>query len=100
MLTRPRELTRVQLRDLQLALDQAGYTERNLEVAWREMTNQDIAARIVGFIRQAALGDPLLSYDERVDRALGKIVGSRSLEHSSASVADQDRGADQGEPAR
>jgi type I restriction enzyme R subunit len=78
VLTRPRDLTRAQLRELELALDRAGYTERNLEVAWRELTNQDIAARIVGFIRQAALGDPLLSYDERVDRALGKILSSRT----------------------
>jgi type I restriction enzyme R subunit len=74
VLMRPRELTRKQLRELLLALDQAGYTERNLEVAWREMTNQDIAARILGFIRQAALGDALIPYDERVDGALKKIL--------------------------
>ena len=54
MLTRPRELTRKQLRELALELDQAGFTEASLSTAWREMTNQDIAARIVGYIRQAA----------------------------------------------
>ncbi|HET9320390.1 MAG TPA: type I restriction-modification system endonuclease, partial [Bryobacteraceae bacterium] len=36
VLTRPRDLTRKQLRELMLALDQAGFTESNLEVAWRE----------------------------------------------------------------
>jgi type I restriction enzyme, R subunit len=41
------------------------------------MTNQDIAARIVGYIRQAAVGDPLVPYDQRVDAALQKILGSR-----------------------
>lgn len=78
VLTRPRSLTRQQLRELQLQLDRAGFTERNLEVAWREKTNQDIAARIVGFIRQAALGDALVPYEERVDRALGKLLASRA----------------------
>jgi type I restriction enzyme R subunit len=69
VLTRPRELTRKQLRELVLALDRAGFTETNLASAWRELTNQDIAARIVGYIRQAAIGDALLPYAERVDRA-------------------------------
>ncbi len=74
VLTRPRELTRAQLRELVLALDLAGYTEANLAAAWRELTNQDIAARIVGYIRQAAIGDALLPYGERVDRALQHLL--------------------------
>ena len=41
------------------------------------MTNQDIAARIVGYIRQAAIGDPLVPYDQRVDSALQKLLASR-----------------------
>jgi type I restriction enzyme, R subunit len=74
VLTRPRELTRAQLRELVLALDRAGFTETNLASAWRELTNQDIAARIVGYIRQAAIGDALLPYAERVDRALQHLL--------------------------
>lgn len=76
VLTRPRELTRKQLRELAFALDQAGFTEAGLATAWREMTNQDIAARIVGYIRQAAIGDPLLPYGERVDRALAQTLSN------------------------
>lgn len=74
VLTRPRELTRKQLRELAMALDQAGFTETGLATAWRETTNQDIAARIVGYIRQAAIGDALLPYAERVDRALAQLL--------------------------
>ena len=70
VLTRPRDLTRKQLRELLLALREAGFTEANLDTAWRETTNQDIAARIVGYIRQAASGEPLVPYNERVDHAL------------------------------
>lgn len=75
---RPRELTRAQLKELRLLLDAAGYSEKNLQVAWRDMTNEDIAASIIGFIRQAALGDALVSYDVRVDRAIAKILASRA----------------------
>jgi type I restriction enzyme R subunit len=77
VLTRPRELTRMQLRELVFELDKAGFTETNLSTAWREMTNQDIAARIVGYIRQAAIGDALLPYSERVDHALQKLLASK-----------------------
>lgn len=78
VLTRPRELTRKQLRELALALDSAGFTEASLATAWREMTNQEIAARIVGYIRQAAIGDSLVPFDQRVDRALQKILAAQS----------------------
>jgi type I restriction enzyme R subunit len=78
VLTRPRELTRKQLRELAFELDRAGFSEANLATAWREMTNQDIAARIVGYIRQAAIGDALIPYEQRVDRALQTILISKN----------------------
>jgi type I restriction enzyme, R subunit len=78
VLTRPRELTRKQLRELAMELDKAGFSEASLSTAWREMTNQDIAARIIGFIRQAAIGDALMPYEQRVDRALRKILASKA----------------------
>ncbi|BCR05317.1 type I restriction-modification system deoxyribonuclease [Desulfuromonas versatilis] len=75
--TKPRELTRQQLKELRLALDKAGYSEAKLRVAWHEMTNEDIAASIIGFIRQMALGSPLMSYEERVRLAMKKILASQ-----------------------
>ncbi len=75
---RPKDLTRAQLKELRLALDKAGYPESHLRAAWAQRTNQDIAASILGHIRQAALGDPLIDYDERVNRALKKILASRA----------------------
>jgi type I restriction enzyme, R subunit len=77
VLTRPRELTRKQLRELRLLLDNAGFPERSVESAYRETTNQDIAAGVIGYIRQAALGDALIPYEQRVDQALQKILSSR-----------------------
>ena len=76
VLTRPRDLTRDGLRELRLALDARRYSEAALRTAYRDQTNADIAASIVGFVRQAALGDPLIPYAERVDRAV-RAVGAR-----------------------
>lgn len=78
ILTRPRNLTRTHLKELILELDRAGFSETNLAAAWKQMTNQEIAARIIGYIRQAALGDPLVPFKERVDHALQTLLASRS----------------------
>ena len=75
---KPRELTRQQLKELKLLLDEQGYSETALNTAWREWKNEDIAASIIGFIRQQALGSTLMSYDERVDAAMKRIMTSRS----------------------
>lgn len=75
---RPRDLTRAQLRELRLALDQAGFTEANLRTAWRETTNQDVAASIIGYIRHVACNQPLIAHKDRVQAAMQQIMTSRS----------------------
>jgi type I restriction enzyme R subunit len=74
---RPRDLTRSQLRALKLELDGMGYSETALRTAWQDARNEDIAASIVGFIRQAAIGDALVPYGERVEAAMRRILASR-----------------------
>ncbi|SEI39726.1 type I restriction enzyme, R subunit [Cribrihabitans marinus] len=80
VVTRPRDLTRESLRDLRLALDARHFTESALRTAWRDRTNEDIAASIIGFIRQAALGDPLVPYADRVDAAIRKVASAHDLD--------------------
>jgi len=75
---RPRDLTRAQLRELRQELDKRGFSEASLKRAWTDATNEEIAASIIGFVRQAALGDPLVPYDERVNAAMRRIMASRS----------------------
>src|SRR5690606_22889869 len=73
VVNKPKDLTRAQLREIKLLLDANGYSEANLQSAWRNQTNQEIAAGIVGHIRRAALGEALIPFDRRVDMALQKI---------------------------
>ena len=78
VVTRPQELTRKQLRELQYELDKAGFSETNLSAAWKQMTNHEMAASIIGYIRQAAIGDPLIPFTQRVDHALQTMLGTRA----------------------
>ncbi len=75
---RPRDLTRADLRALRIALDARGYSEANLRRAWADARNEDIAASIIGFIRQAAIGDPLVPYGERVQAAMRRVLAGRA----------------------
>jgi type I restriction enzyme R subunit len=70
---RPKDLTREQLKEVRLLLDQNGFSEANLRTAWRTQTNHEIAASIIGYIRQAAIGEALIPFDQRVQDAMRKI---------------------------
>jgi len=86
---RPRELTREDLRALKLVLDEEGFTEASVQTAWREQKNEDIAATIVGYIRQLALGSPLVPYAQRVDAAIARLQKSRSFTAPQAKWLDR-----------
>ena len=73
MVNRPKDLTRAQLKEVKLLLDEAGYSEAHLQSAWRKNTNQDIAASIIGYIRQAALDEALVPFAQRVNNAMQRI---------------------------
>ena len=42
--------------------------------AWHDAKNEDIAASIIGFVRQAALGDALTPLDVRVKSGMQRIL--------------------------
>ncbi|WP_327209529.1 type I restriction-modification system endonuclease [Rhizobium leguminosarum] len=75
---RPRELTRKELKELAIRLDAEGFSEARLRRAYGSARNADIAAHIIGFVRQAALGDPLVPYETRVENGVQKILASRT----------------------
>lgn len=71
---RPRDLTRQQLKEVRRLLDQEGYTEAGLRTAYCEVSNRDIAASIIGYIRQQTLGEALVPYEQRIENAMHKIM--------------------------
>jgi len=77
--TRPSDLTRESLKSLKLELDRHKFTEKQLNTAWRELKNEDIAADIISYIRRGALGSPLISAEERTKRAVEKLRKNHNL---------------------
>ncbi len=71
--TKPSDLTRDSLKSLRLELDREGFTEQQLNTAWKQLSNEDITADIIGFIRKEALGSALISREERMKRAIAKL---------------------------
>ncbi|NWN94963.1 MAG: type I restriction-modification system endonuclease, partial [Bacillus sp. (in: Bacteria)] len=71
--TRPKDLTRQDLRELITILETKGFKQSHLQTAWKQTKNEDIAADIISFIRQAALGESLIDHETRIRRAMQKV---------------------------
>jgi len=77
--TRPRDLTREGLKSLKYELDRHHFTEKQLNTAWNELKNEDIAADIISYIRSYALGSALISHEERIKQAVDKLRKNHSF---------------------
>ena len=71
--TRPKDLTRADLKSLRLALDRDGFTAQQLNTAIQELTNEEITADIISLIRRYSIGSELISHEERIKRAVDKL---------------------------
>jgi type I restriction enzyme R subunit len=95
--TRPRDLTREDLRQLQVTLAQHQFTDRIIHAAWKQTRSEDIAATLIGYIRQLAIGSPLVPFAIRVDKGLQRLLASQAwtvqqrrwLERIAKSVKEQ-----------
>lgn len=78
---RPKDLTRDELRNLKIILDQQGFREQTLQKAYqlKEKRSDEIAASIIGFVRREAIGDALIPFKERLDRAMKVIKSTHSF---------------------
>ncbi len=77
VINKPWGLSRQSLKELAVELELNSFREQDLQAAWRDVTQEEIAARIIGFIRQAALGEALIPWEKRVDNALERILHSQ-----------------------
>lgn len=74
--TKPSDMTRAQLKELKLVLDEENFTEANLNEATSSVTNAHIVADIIAYVRQAVLKTPLFDHDERVVAAFDKLTSA------------------------
>lgn len=71
--TRPKELTRTELKSLLLEMEQQGYTVKQINHAWNTVKNVDITVDIIGVIRTLTLGNSLVDYKIRLENAFKKL---------------------------
>ena len=71
--TRPKDLTKAQLKELLLTLDANGFTELQLNNAYSEYTNSTMVAGIISLIRRYMLGTELVSKNSQLSRAFDKL---------------------------
>ena len=72
--TSPKSLNKKHLKEIYIFLAENGFKEQDIQSSYKKAKNLDVAARIVGFIRQASIGDPLKSYEERVKSAFDRLI--------------------------
>ena len=77
--TRPKDLTRADLKTLRLYLDVAGFTLVKLNTAVSQMTNVEMTADIISLIRRYTLGSPLVSHDEKIKIAVDKLKAAHNF---------------------
>lgn len=74
--TKPSDMTRAQLRELKLVLDQENYTETNLNNATSAVKNEEIVADIISYVRQAVLHTPIMNHEDRINAAFTKLIAA------------------------
>ncbi len=80
--TSPKSLTRKQLKELRLIMDNKKFDERSLNKALSAMTKTEIAADIISLVRRSAIGAPLVSHAERMEKAVSKVIAKLKAEGS------------------
>ncbi|MFT5758547.1 MAG: type I restriction enzyme R subunit [Alteromonadaceae bacterium] len=80
VVNRPRDLTKKDLVALMSELESHKFNEQTLIQARKAAKQEDIAARIIGFVRQAAIGCPLISFQTRLEHAQDKIIRDYQLQ--------------------
>ena len=75
--TKPQTLTRAELKALKADLDDAGFSLVRLQTALKKTSSEDITADIIAIIRTLTLGDPLIPKEERISKAMKRVMASQ-----------------------
>jgi type I restriction enzyme R subunit len=77
--TRPKNLTRTDLKNLRLTLEIEGFTIPQLNTAISQMTNAEMTADIISLIRRYTLGASLVSHEEKIKIAVKKLKSAHNF---------------------
>lgn len=69
----PKKITRKEIKEIQIVLDNKGYSEQQLKSAHTDMTNEEITADILIFVKNAIKGSPIVDFDDKIHDVMKKI---------------------------
>ena len=77
--TRLKDLKRADLKSLRSKLQLENFNEEQLNAALSQMTNSEIAADIISFIRRYILGAKLLNHEDKIISAVNKLKAAHNF---------------------
>ena len=77
--TRPKDLTREDLKKLRFTLEVQGFTIPQLNTAISQMTNAEMTVDIISLIRRYTLGASLVSHEEKIKNAVKKLKSAHNF---------------------
>jgi type I restriction enzyme ecoKI R protein len=60
-------------------MEQAGYSIKEINLAWNKAKNVEITTDIIGIVRTLALGNALVDYSVRLENAFKKLKNHRQF---------------------
>lgn len=69
----PERFTRKELKEIVALLDEEGFKQKNLEVAYNIVKNEDILTNMMTFIKYAIKGSPIIDKKEKINDVMSKI---------------------------
>ena len=87
--TRPKDLTRADLKNLLLALSEKNFTEAQLNSAISQLSNAEMTADIISLIRRYALGSELVNHADKISNAVKRLKAAHNF--SNAELKWRDR---------
>jgi type I restriction enzyme R subunit len=77
--SRPKDLSRADLKNLRSKLELENFNEKQLNAAISHLTNSEMTADIISLIRRYTLGATLLNHDEKIFSAVEKLKSAHNF---------------------
>ena len=87
--TRPKDLTRADLKKLLLALSEKNFTEAQLNSAISQLSNVEITADIISLIRRYALGAELVNHSDKISNAVKRLKAAHNFSDAELKWLDR-----------
>ena len=78
--SRPKDLSRADLKNLRSKLELENFNEKQLNAAISHLTNSEITADIISLIRRYAIGATLVNHEEKIKKAVNKLKAAHNFD--------------------